>query len=89
MAETVFRQKERKERLANILVDCDVHVNEMPGALAPYCDMPWRLSLEHIEANEPVGHLDIPGFSPGNAAYEDRFPSGHGATRGIPTPSYR
>lgn len=59
------------------------------GALAPYCDMPWRLSLEHIEANEPVGHLDIPGFSPGNAAYEARFPSGHGATRGIPTPSYR
>ncbi len=90
MAETVFRQKERKERLANILVvDCDVHVNETPGALAPYCDMPWRLSLEHIEANEPVGHLDIPGFSPGNAAYEARFPGGHGATRGIPTPSYR
>ena len=51
--------------------------------------MPWRLSLQHIEANEPVGHLDIPGFSPGNAAYEARFPSGHGATRGIPTPSYR
>jgi hypothetical protein len=71
------------------VVDCDVHVNETPGALAPYCDMPWRLSLEHIEANEPVGHLDIPGFSPGNAAYEARFPSGHGATRGIPTPSYR
>ena len=45
MAETVFRQQERKERLANILVvDCDVHVNETPGALAPYCDMPWRLS---------------------------------------------
>jgi hypothetical protein len=41
MAETVFRQKERRERLANILVvDCDVHVNETPGALAPYCDMP-------------------------------------------------
>ena len=51
--------------------------------------MPWRLSLEQFEANEPVGHLDIPGFSPGNAAYEARFPSGHGATRGIPTPSYR
>ena len=90
MAETVFRQQERKERLANILVvDCDVHVNETPGALAPYCDMPWRLSLEHIEANEPVRYLDIPGFSPGNAAYEARFPSGHEATRGIPTPSYR
>ena len=55
MAETVFRQKERKEKLADILVvDCDVQVNEMPGALAPYCDMLWRLSLEHIEANELV-----------------------------------
>ena len=90
MAETVFRQKERRERLANILVvNCDVHVNETPGALAPYCDMPWRLSLEQFEANDPVGHLDIPDFSPGNAAYEARFPSGHRATRGIPTPSYR
>lgn len=51
--------------------------------------MPWRLSLEYIEANEPVRYLDIPGFSPGNAAYEARFPSGHETTRGIPTPSYR
>ena len=32
-------------------------------------------------------YLDIPGFSPGNAVYEARFPSGHEATRGIPTPS--
>ena len=67
-------------------MDCDVHVNETPGALAPYCEMPWRVSLEHIEANEPVRYLDIPGFSPGNAAYEARFPSGHEATRGVSTP---
>lgn len=38
MAETVFRQKERKERLKDILVvDCDVHVNETPG--------PWPLTV--------------------------------------------
>jgi hypothetical protein len=23
-----------------IIVDADVHVNDTPGALAPYCDMP-------------------------------------------------
>lgn len=87
MARTTERPEGRRERLEDILVvDCDVHVNETPGALAPYCDMPWRVSLEHIEANEPVRYLDIPGFSPGNAAYEARFPSGHEATRGVATP---
>jgi uncharacterized protein len=87
MAETAARPGERKERLEDILVvDCDVHVNETPGALAPYCDMPWRVSLENIERNEPFRYLDIPGFSPGNASYEARFPSGHEAKRGVATP---
>jgi hypothetical protein len=49
VAETVSRQKERKEKLQDILVvDCDVHVHESPGELAPYCDMPWRKALENI-----------------------------------------
>src|SRR3712207_8131787 len=88
VAEAATNQSERKERLEEILVvDCDVHVNETPGALAPYCEMPWRVSLEHIEANEPVRYLDIPGFSPGNAASEARFPSGHEATRKVATPA--
>jgi predicted TIM-barrel fold metal-dependent hydrolase len=45
------------------IVDCDIHVNDTPGALAPYCDLPWRLSLEELDgANYP--YLQIPGFSP-------------------------
>ncbi len=32
-----------------IIVDADVHVNDTPGALAPYCDMPWRKSLESLD----------------------------------------
>lgn len=87
MAEAVARHTERKERLEDILViDCDIHVNETPGKLAPYCDMPWRISLENIEKNEPVRYLDIPGFSPGNASYEARFPTGHESTRSVETP---
>ena len=37
---------ERSERLAladMAVVDADVHINDTPGELAPYCDMPWRL----------------------------------------------
>jgi hypothetical protein len=47
VAETVTRQKERKEKLEDILVvDADVHVHESPKELAPYCDMPWRKALK-------------------------------------------
>lgn len=44
-------------------VDADIHVNDTPGAIAPYCDMPWRLSLEALDgASYP--YLQVPGFSP-------------------------
>lgn len=46
-----------------LIVDADVHVNDTPGALAPYCDMPWRLSLEAL-ADTPARYLDIPGYAP-------------------------
>jgi predicted TIM-barrel fold metal-dependent hydrolase len=40
-----------------------VHVNDPPGALAPYCDLPWRLSLEALDgASYP--YLQVPGFAP-------------------------
>jgi hypothetical protein len=49
----VTGHKERKEKLEDILiVDCDVHVHESPGELAPYCDMPWRKALENIAGVE-------------------------------------
>lgn len=46
-----------------VIVDADVHVNDTPGALAPYCDQPWRQSLEELAgANYP--YLQVPGFAP-------------------------
>jgi uncharacterized protein len=46
-----------------VVVDADVHVNDTPGALAPYCDLPWRLSLEALDgASYP--YLQVPGFAP-------------------------
>jgi predicted TIM-barrel fold metal-dependent hydrolase len=46
-----------------VVVDADVHVNDTPGALAPYCDLPWRLSLEALHgASYP--YLQVPGFAP-------------------------
>ena len=86
MAETVARQKERREKLEDILVvDCDVHVHESPGELAPYCDMPWRKALENV-ADVQEYYLDIPGFSPGMTWYEARFPSGHEGRRMVTHP---
>jgi uncharacterized protein len=85
LAETATRQKERKEKLEDILVvDADVHVHESPGELAPYCDMPWRRALENIADVEEY-YLDIPGFSPGMTWYEARFPSGHEGRRMVHT----
>jgi uncharacterized protein len=78
---TIARSRERKERLEDILVvDADVHVHESPGALIPYCEMPWRVALENIKDVQEF-YLDIPGFSPGTTAYEAKFPSGQEATR--------
>jgi uncharacterized protein len=85
VTETVAGQKERKEKLEDILVvDCDVHVHESPGELAPYCDMPWRKALENVADVEEY-YLDIPGFSPGMTWYEARFPSGHEGRRMVHT----
>ena len=46
-----------------LIVDADVHANDVPGALAPYCDQPWRRSLEAL-AETPARYLDIPGYAP-------------------------
>lgn len=59
-----------------IVVDADVHVNDTPEALTPYCDMPRRQSLEAL-ANMPRRGLDIPGFSPRVSLYPP-IPGGQG-----------
>src|SRR5947207_6788608 len=62
-------------RLADVIVvDADVHVHETPGALAPYCDMPWRRSLELL-AEVPERYLDVPGFAP-KLTLDPPFPGG-------------
>jgi predicted TIM-barrel fold metal-dependent hydrolase len=45
------------------VVDLDVHVNDTPAGLAPFCELPWRKSLEALE-KVPQRYLDIPGFAP-------------------------
>jgi hypothetical protein len=40
------------------IVDVDVHIHERPKEIAPYCDMPWRRSLEMME-EEPGRYNDI------------------------------
>ncbi len=63
------------------IVDADVHVHETPAALAPYCDMPWKVALENIAGFRET-YLDIPGFSPlGDSTLTAKFPSAHEATR--------
>lgn len=62
-------------RLSDItVVDADIHAHETPGALAPYCAMPWRRSLEHL-AGVPERYLDIPGFAPA-LKLDPPFPGG-------------
>ena len=56
----------RPERTAAselIIVDADVHVNDAPQALAPYCALPWRKSLQAL-ADSPQRYLDVPGYAP-------------------------
>ncbi|MGH2560536.1 MAG: amidohydrolase family protein [Thermomicrobiales bacterium] len=58
-----------------VIIDADVHVNDQPAALAPYCDMPWRKSLEAL-ATTPARYLDIPGYAP-NLKLDPPIPGGH------------
>ena len=57
------------------IIDCDVHVTDLPQALAPYCEMPWRKSLEML-GKAPQRYLDIPGWSPSMRALAP-IPGGH------------
>jgi hypothetical protein len=73
--------EQHHERLENIIiVDADVHIHESPTALIPYCDMPWRKSLE-VLASVPDRYLDIPSFSPGGGGYIAPFPGGQSGGR--------
>lgn len=86
--ETAVEQQPRRERLEDLLiVDCDVHVHESPAALAPYCDMPWRRSLENV-SGVAERYLDLPGLSAGGTGLTGpAFPSGSAGARIVETPA--
>ena len=56
-------------------VDADIHGNDTPEALAPYCDEPWRISLESLTVT-PGRYLDVPGFAP-NMRLDPPIPGQH------------
>src|SRR5258708_14803247 len=83
--------EDRREGLDELLVvDCDVHVHESPGALIPYIDRRWRPSLELIkDYPETYSYLNTPGFSGGGMGYGDgpMLPSGSPRPRVVSTPT--
>jgi uncharacterized protein len=80
-------QSSRRERLEDLLVvDCDVHVHESAAALAPYCDPPWRTSLETV-SDVQERYLDVPGLSAsGIGKTGPAFPTGNAGVRVVETP---
>ncbi len=66
------------------VIDVDVHAHETPAALIPYCDMPWRKSLELI-SKAPERYLDIPFFAPQMAVWSPPFPQSGGDRRQVVT----
>jgi uncharacterized protein len=59
------------------IVDVDVHISDPPKALIPYCEMPWRKSLEIIDGRARHGYVDIPGYAPGGLKYDPPISGGH------------
>ncbi len=66
------------------VIDVDVHAHETPGALIPYCEMPWRKCLESI-AKVPERYLDIPFFAPQMAVWTPPFPQSGSERRNVVT----
>lgn len=90
MAETVTTPKERKEKLEDILVvDADIHVYEIPGEIAEYCEEPWNKALETLKDKDLKEYYgELPGFSPGiqHGGYQAPFPSSYDGARMVLTP---
>ena len=78
---TLTGHKFKKDGL--LVVDVDVHAHETPAVLAPYCEMPWRKTLEHL-STVPARYLDIPGFAPSISLWPS-FPQSGGDRRNTVT----
>ena len=62
MTDTVAGPENARRASEDILVvDADVHVHESPGALIPYCEMPWRVALRKHKRRAGVlpGHTRL------------------------------
>src|SRR4026208_2116556 len=82
--ESTLQGRRPKRALQDItVVDVDIHIHESPEALAPYCEMPWRKSLEFLK-DVPRRYLDIPGFAPAMSPYAP-FPDSGGKRRNTVT----
>ena len=75
---------DRQTMAEMIVVDADIHVDDHPASLAPYCDQPWRRSLEAL-AGIPGRYLDIPGYS-ANLKLDPPIPGGQEA-RSVRSPA--
>ena len=66
------------------VVDADIHVNDTPGALAPYCDQPWRMSLEALAG--PPSPTSMSRATRPNLKLDPPIPGGH-AYRSVAPPA--
>ena len=73
----------RSEEL--FIVDVDVHIHNSPKMIAPYCEMPWRRSLEEAAEND-TGFYSLPGYSP-TLVLDPQFPADNLSERTIQSPS--
>lgn len=80
---TLVRDRVSKTLEDITIVDVDVHVHDVPAALAPHCEMPWRKVLENI-AQLPYRYNDYPGYAPGLMPHP-MFPGSAGERRHMVT----
>ena len=77
------------------IVDCDVHVRELPDELARHCDMPWRKAVEAIAPAAAitsrfgsVGDYIVPGLAQGTGDGSDPlWPGGQNRTLFVVDPA--
>lgn len=85
-ASTLEGRAPRSEFLDGMtIVDVDVHVQDPPAAVLPYCEQPWRRALEWV-ASQPERYLDLPAYSPGLYPWP-AFPSHDGRRMTVSSPS--
>jgi uncharacterized protein len=84
ISSTLEGRAPRKLREGVRVIDVDVHAPETPASLIPYCDMPWRKSLELV-SKVPERYLDIPFFAPQMTVWTPPFPQSGSDRRQVVT----